>query len=654
MRNVSAAWRAETQKRILSPADCRITMGMMDVDAASDAHTAAALLAVHSTPRMLFDTSNPTATVASLEKGRLKLDGTQRVAERATGGDAGAGVATGEGLVWQAVSGADGHFAAAARPSVVFAFTKAHTVPSLTFTFDAVCGWWPARLSLRAWRGQTLLCTRELTPGAVHFIHRIPIENFDKLELTFLESGTPFRRARLQRLLFGELLVFTGRQLKNVTQKSVTDPTSRRMPESSVQFTLVNRNTLTSNTQPLYHPDNPQGVWRYLEEHSPLHVEFGQTLMGGCTWGGLAISNWNNVALQPYAVYRDGGVTEWVLGGAYHLSAQPEAEGLYASFEAVDLLVRMTDVYRKGVYAPAGETLYNLALAVLRSAALPTPNPNAPPWRLWEGLRNIKTTAPLPCRAHRECLQLIAHAACSVLYCDREGNIRIEPGVQGAVAAPLLRLPLTLQTAEPKTGKTQPLAAVSCAAYTYTPRTEAVQLYKAVHTVNGTLRLHLTYQSAMEVSAVLEDVKPAGKVTLQSLTAYAGAATVVLAGNGTASLLLRGRTLEAARVQMTAYSKNSADFSAQNAVTEELDNPLITEAAHAAAVAAQTRDFLCARTAYTITTAGHPEAETLDLLLADSMFTKECPVQVLQHTVEFDGSMRSTFITKRRETIASE
>lgn len=122
-----------------------------------------------------------------------------------------------------------------------------------------------------------------------------------------------------------------------------------------------------------------------------------------------------------------GRLVEWIPGGRFYLTGQPAVEGLYAKFSATDALGLLDGSYYKGIWDGKPHSLWDLATAVLEDANLPRRREDELPWTLWEGLKQVTTTAPLPVKQHRECLQLIAHAACCLLYADREGVIRIQP-----------------------------------------------------------------------------------------------------------------------------------------------------------------------------------------------------------------------------------
>ena len=629
MQTVSTAYRRELQKRTLGKADCRIVLGIVDTDAAADAAVTASQQSVFScTKSMLGSFGAPSKSYACFEPGRLRMDGSARVAPNAQQN------ILGEGYISQALCDDFGQFFIA--PQLNFQFVQSHSVPALTFTFDGVANDWPASVRLEAWQGEKLLLHTMIMPDAAVYTFTQEILRFDRLRLTFVQMRTPHRRARLQQLIFGNGLCFTGRELASVVQKVEVDPLTRRLPCGSLQFSIINRNALTDTGEVWYSPDAPRGVWRFLEQRTPITVHFGQSLTGSVCWGDTAAQDWAHLSLATWGALTQGGITEWISAGQYYMTAQPAVNDLTASFTAQDVFSLLTSPYYKGIYAPDGKSLYDLALAVLEDAALPRLQPDAVPWILWEGLKNIRTHAPLPVLSHRECLQLIAHAARCTLFCRRDGTLCILPAPSqhsGTV------LDFSDLCAEPLAAKTAPLAAVTCTVSIYAPQTQPTQLYKAQLAVHGTKNLHVTYTDAANVTVQISG----GRVVEQHC--YACAADLMIAGEAEVEVTLTGYPLQAAHSVVTVH-----DTQAQaNAVIENVQNALIDTPQLALDVATWVRDYLRQRTTYTLTTRGNPELEPLDILTTQTLYDTACPAHILKSETRFDGGMQGKFTVKRRE-----
>lgn len=635
MQKTSSLYQAEVQKQIAGQAYIRITFGLTDTDAAATcAPPQTSPGAFYSRPdTMLLEDGAPRATYATFEPGRMLADGSQLIPPKP-----GAADLRPEGFVSAALSGAGGAFAADDVPGVVLRFSKTHTVPGLTFTFDPACADWPAQLRLTASRDGVPFFTADYAPSAALYTTPDAIERFDTLAFTFPRMTKAGRCLRLRQLMFGFGLVFDNKLVQKASHKLEVDPITRRLPANTFDFTITNINMLTgAGGQYLYDPDNAAGIYKYISAQSPVKVEYGQYLASGMTWGDTAANTWAELELNGWRTVYAGGVTEWVPGGRYYLTGQPTVDGLTASFKAQDALSGLNDTYYKGVYAPAGRSLHALALEVLQDSGLAPLGGTAPPWKLWTGLADFMTTAPLPVKKHKELLQLIAHAACCVLYTDREGLIRIEPvgDVQDN-----FKLDFHTMLARPRVSQIPTLWAVECPAYAYAPEAAACELHKESYTVDGTLALHLTFSQAADISVAVSGATVAAK------DVFAGAADLTLAGNGEAVVTVTGRKLEHSARTVTAPVQSPDE----NGSVETLDNPLITDAAHALAVAEWVRDWLLLRNTYEFEYRGSPEIDPGDLIWLESQFAPfTAPARVLKNELTFNGGLKGKMIAKRMQ-----
>lgn len=636
MQKTSSLYQKETSRQIAAQGYLRIHFGLTDTDAAATCTPQVSAQVHFARPESMFAEDAPKSVYATFEPGRMRMDGRQRIAP-----DGSADSIRAEGFVSAALSDAEGLFAEGDVPALTLIFSKAHTVPGLTFTFDAVCEDWPAELRLKAYGGSTLLLDKTYEPNAAVWASPDAIDLFDRLELHFLRTLRPFRRVRLQQLLFGFVLKFDSHGITQATRRADVDPIGRRLPTNTFDFTIVNVNSLTGGSgkeQYLYDPDNEQGIYRYISEQNPLRVEIGQSLTDGMTWRNAAASDWGALELSGWQEVYEGTVTEWVPCGRYYLTGQPTVDGLTASFKAQDALSGLTRVFFKGAYAPAGRSLYALALDVLNDSGLPYFDPDAAPWKLWEGLANFTTTAPLPAKSHRELLQLIAHAACCVLYTDREGYLCIEPACEEQSE---FLLGMNSMYARPKVSQNPTLLAVECPAYGYLSEDKTSDLHKEDVLVDGTTQLTLTFSQAADVSVVVDGAQ----VVAQTL--YAGAAELTLSGSGTAHIVVTGHKLTQSKRMVTAAVADPDE----NGSMETLDNPLITDAAHAQLVAEWVRDYLLLRNTYEFEYRGSPELDPGDLIRLEHQFSPQpVPGRVLKSELTYSGALSGKLAVKRMES----
>lgn len=602
MQPVSSAYRREQKKAMAAPARVRIRFVAGGPDAAGESgdtgHTAWSRLDALSLAEVPAD-----AAYATLEPGRTRADGRLRALpdDAADYGN--------EGFVSDALSGADGTFAAA--PALWFRFGAPQEAPGLTLAFDEAAGEWPAevRVAVLDSAGRPLLDEAFFPQSPVLDIRR-PLDGFRQVCITFARCA-PRRRARLSRISFGTEVTLEGAGLCAVRQVLEVDPIGRRLPENSLAFSVVNVNQLSpGGGGHSYDPDDPGGLWEYLDKNRPVELRWGQELAGG-----------------------DGqAAVEWLAGGHYYLTGRPKVQGLLARFTARDLLGALEAPFEKGVYAPAGRSLYDLALDVLTDEGLPGVLRLARPWHLWEGLRDIRTTAPLPARSGRECLQLLAHAGRCALYTARDGAICIQPLPQADTG---LALGPADMLGEALVDKTARPGAVRCAVYRARPRAEESELYAAVIPVEGEARVHITYAASMGQQAA---VSGAG-IALAEARLYAQAADLTLTGTGEARLTVTGHAL--------AWDKSWASVPGEgDGAAAEFDNPLLTSPAMALETARWALSHLGLRSTYSFETRGCPEADPLDVFELTGAFGAG-PARILRCETSYSGGLRTKLTAKR-------
>lgn len=628
MQRTSSAYRREQNLTFSGPVLMKITFGLVDADAAATSTVTATAGLPFSTPTtIVYEEGTPERVYATLEPGRMLADGRQLIPPRNTP------QMQREGFVSTALS--DGQGAFASPPTITIGFTKTHTVPALSFTFDRATGDYPAQLRIRAWRKGEFIVDKIVEPTSADYTADGEIERFDKLEISFLSTVKPYRRARLQQLMFGVGMMFDNRLIQSANQKLEVDPITRRLPQNTFSFSLVNTNLISGETQNLYDPDNPKGVWKYIEQRSPIKVEYGQQITQGIPWGDAYSQTWGDLELATWGGLMNGGFVEWMPGGRYYLNAAPTVNGLYAKFTAFDVMGLMGGSYYKGYYDGQPHSLYSLAEGVLLDAALPQIYADRPPWTLWEGLRDIYTTAPLPVKSHKELLQLIAHAACSVLYTDRDGILQIKPPPTEQYD---LALSFDSTMGQPKATKIPTLYRVDCPVYSHMVEAESKELHSGEYWAEGETKLHISFGMAIVDNITVEGAE------LTEQQRYAQAVDLTITGSGTATVKIMGRGITTGKSLVSSVVPKGDE----NGVVEVLDNPLITAVNTAAAVANWVRDYLMYRTTYEFNSRGSPECDPLDIVQLESAFDSGFPAEILKNEVAFDGSISGKMICKKR------
>lgn len=99
----------------------------------------------------------------------------------------------------------------------------------------------------------------------------------DKVQIEFLET-LPHWRPRVENVVYGIKMRFTDKDLISVKQKHDVDPLSRRLPKETFSFTIHDYDMR-------YDPDNPRGIYAYIDTRSPISIQYGYDLDDGTVEG---------------------------------------------------------------------------------------------------------------------------------------------------------------------------------------------------------------------------------------------------------------------------------------------------------------------------------------------------------------------------------
>lgn len=267
------------------------------------------------------------------------------------------------------------------------------TTLGLTMVFDSIDKNYAKKLKVKAYRDSTMIMDKDYTLSSYSdrliFADNEELVRWNKIEIYFIESSLPYRRIRVNQLLFGIMETYTDENLISAESKEKTTMINSELPTHTFKFTIDNMNKL-------FNPDNPQGWYRYILQQQPISYEWGYQL--------------------------DDGTIEWILGGKMLLTGSVEVGENQVSFSTTSLINYLTKVYKKGVHNSSGRSLYDLAVDVLEDS-----NIDSSQYNLWSGLKSIKTDAPLPKLEARQLLQIIATTGNCILFTNRENVINIQP-----------------------------------------------------------------------------------------------------------------------------------------------------------------------------------------------------------------------------------
>ena len=381
MKSVSNAYKASMKAMLRNRSYVRITFGNVDTTAATDGEwesNGAASISEFETVDYAYQYGD---TYAALELNRWALDGKTLIVPT--------GEAVQDGFISSLMSDAEGNFST--PPVITREFSLKHIFPGLTLTFDTRQQEWPLKMTADFYLNGAVVDTQTVSITSVQTTISTTATEVDKVTITF-DRCLPYRRPRLENVLYGLNVQFVNKDIVSTQQKHDVDPLSRRLPTETMQFTIL-------DYEHKYDPDNPAGIYAYVDKNSPIEIQFGYELP-------------------------DGSV-EWLKPDNYVLNAKPSAQNNQATFNGTGLIGSLTGTFYKSKLG--SKSLYNMAEEVLLDAGLTLTEQGANPWEIDEALKDMFTTAAIPIDTHMNCLQLIAHAACCRLYTDDDNIIHIRP-----------------------------------------------------------------------------------------------------------------------------------------------------------------------------------------------------------------------------------
>ena len=195
-------------------------------------------------------------------------------------------------------------------------------------------------------------------------------------------------RLRIYSMTCGVANTFTNNELITYSNKEYVSSLSETVPSNDVSFSVDNKNQY-------YSPDDPDSALSYMEIGQEVKVAFG------------------------YDTNDDGNI-EWLPEQTTYLKTW-SADNDKASFTATDRFDYFNSTYYKGLYRPAGISLYDLAEDVFDDMGLDSND-----YFIDSYLETVIVKNPIPPVSHASALQIIANAGRCTLSEDRNGRINIQ------------------------------------------------------------------------------------------------------------------------------------------------------------------------------------------------------------------------------------
>lgn len=144
---------------------------------------------------------------------------------------------------------------------IVVTFTTAHTSDGLTLYFADE---YPKKLKI-TWYSLygTILGSEVFEPTGLSYHCRKQVNNYGKFKIEFLETELPYRKVKLQYILFGVDLDWVDEFIKTAKIKEDIDPTSQTLSINTATLTIIDKNNEFDITRDV-------GAWKSIQKNQQI------------------------------------------------------------------------------------------------------------------------------------------------------------------------------------------------------------------------------------------------------------------------------------------------------------------------------------------------------------------------------------------------
>lgn len=325
--------------------------------------------------QILNDNTKKSIKIATLEKGFWKIDGTfMNLGYKDISNEE-------IGFVSDVISNDNGVFET--PPIIAFNFTTTHSSIGLTLFFDDLTNNYAKKMRIKFYNNSTLLSDKVIENNKIRCIYANRVENYNKIEIEFLESSLPHRRIRFLDIIFGIVQIYEDEQIVNCNLTREFNPFSENIPSHELSFEI-------DNLSKEFNLINSSGVYAYLQKRQLVTVRMGVVL--------------------------ENKATEFVEMGKYYLN-EWETKNLIVTLKAKDSLSFLEEViYRNSTIQ--SKSLKEFAIEILNNA-------NISEYILDDSLSTITANTSISETSVKELLKQIAIASNCVIFVDKSNRINI-------------------------------------------------------------------------------------------------------------------------------------------------------------------------------------------------------------------------------------
>lgn len=582
MYPVSEKWQEEDNLILRNRSYVRIVFGIQDPDAPALSNPSDNGHLLYSAVESVDLGASAPFTYQTLERNRFILDGTNPLPSDTN--------YTYQGYVGNLISDDNGEWSI--PPAVTIQFDDYVSMAALTLEFDKNFNEYPEQIKITAEKDGEVVLDKTEYPDDTYYVVSEQIPLCTKITITWLKSKIPHRRARLLSLIYGIINDLQSQDIVTCKSTKEIDLISSKLPKQDFEFTIV-------DTEMKYDPENPSGVWEYLESRQPVTYYYGYELSNG------------TIEWIPWGMsYSTGDIT---------VTKQQKMSNV--TVKCAGLAEHLNMTYTEGKYYPEGISLYDLADEVMNFSGFSNLI------ELDDSLKQIYTHNPLSAQSVGECLQVIANAGRCIISYSRGGYLRIlkEDTENVGFSFDFHKMET------PETSKIAPLRKVSGSYSSYTVESTVSNAVDAVEAESATPQ-EFTFEHSAYTNLSIE---LSGTLQMTGTPKYFAYKTVVtLSGSGTVTI--KGNKLVSNTV---SYAKQ---FKEVGEDLEGLTNELIDNAEDMAEYIDWTAEYAMRRTTYKSNDRGYPQLDCGDKVGYTSNFNNDVNATLVKQTLTYNGAIKGS------------
>lgn len=168
------------------------------------------------------------------------------------------------------LSGEDCEFEA--PPAITITFDQQYSSLGISITFDQTGGDYCTEVNIKWYQGSTLKAYKDFSPNGTFYYCNQRVESYNKVVITLKKTSLPYRRARVDHIIFGIYRTYGMSELRSASIVNQTSLISTEVPISTMRWTLDSLEDvdfLFQLKQPVEvsNNDNLIGVF-YINSHS--------------------------------------------------------------------------------------------------------------------------------------------------------------------------------------------------------------------------------------------------------------------------------------------------------------------------------------------------------------------------------------------------